>query len=241
MPILPPGVVVGEYCLALGAGSSGDKKLFKAMLISVRNSSTTPLLVKYLGDGATGKVNPLDMPAVLKSFLTVREVEAWVPPEERAAPADAPDGAGATEPDGGGGGEGRGRAGLRALPAKQEVPLLTEVGGRPHARCTAHTVHLPSVRRGLLCAVCVRQVGGLSLHLDPRRTVEGYSGTGYKGIHDDYWPTGYKKDRPYTCSYDGKYQGRFATPIQAAVQYARLDLGLPLLDFDELLGVGSSS
>ena len=39
----------------------------------------------------------------------------------------------------------------------------------------------------------LEEAGGLRLHLDPRRHMEGYDGTGYKGVFDDYWPCGYKK------------------------------------------------
>ncbi len=73
----------------------------------------------------------------------------------------------------------------------------------------------------------------LRLHLDPRRTLDGYAGTGYKGVSDDYWHTGYKKLRPYAVSYDGKYVGRFATVEQAAVYYACVDLGMPPLAVDD--------
>ena len=37
------------------------------------------------------------------------------------------------------------------------------------------------------------EAGGLRLHLDPRRDTEGYAGTGYRGVQNDYWHTGYKK------------------------------------------------
>lgn len=73
------------------------------------------------------------------------------------------------------------------------------------------------------------EAGGLRLHLDPKRNAPGYSGTGYKGVFNDYWPSGFKKYKPYTVVQDGKYHGRFATVEQAAVQYARLEMGMPPL------------
>ena len=39
------------------------------------------------------------------------------------------------------------------------------------------------------------EAGGLQLHLDPKRHYEGYSGTGYQGVFDDYWPCGFKKEK----------------------------------------------
>ena len=66
-----------------------------------------------------------------------------------------------------------------------------------------------------------RPAGGLELHLDPRRTMDGYSGTGYRGVFEDYWPSGYKRERPFTVMYDGSYVGRYATVLRAAVQFAR--------------------
>ena len=55
----------------------------------------------------------------------------------------------------------------------------------------------------------VSEVQGITLHLDPRRTAAGYTGTGYKGVFDDYWPTGFKRDRPYTVTHEGRYQVGF--------------------------------
>ena len=72
-----------------------------------------------------------------------------------------------------------------------------------------------------------KELCGMRLHLDPKRNAEGYSGTGYKGVGNDYWHTGYKKVRPYTVTFEGKYQGRFATVEEAAVWYARLEMGMP--------------
>lgn len=76
------------------------------------------------------------------------------------------------------------------------------------------------------------EAGGLRLHLDPRRNIDGYTGTGYAGVFNDYWPTGFKKFKPFVVTYEGRYAGRFATVEHAAVQYARLDEGLPPLHFD---------
>ena len=36
----------------------------------------------------------------------------------------------------------------------------------------------------------------------------------YRGVMDDYWHSGYKRERPYVCVYGGKYHGRFATAVQ---------------------------
>ena len=60
--------------------------------------------------------------------------------------------------------------------------------------------------------------------------MDGYSGTGYRGVFEDYWPSGYKRERPFTVMYDGSYVGRYATVLRAAVQFARLEKGMPLLD-----------
>ena len=58
---------------------------------------------------------------------------------------------------------------------------------------------------------------------------EGCTGTGYKGVADDGWHTGYKSVRPYLVKFDGAHAGRFETVEQAAVQYARLEMGMPPL------------
>ena len=76
------------------------------------------------------------------------------------------------------------------------------------------------------------EAGGLRLYLDDRRMMDGYAGTGYEGVSYDYWPTGYKKLKPYVVTFEGSYAGRFATVEQAAVQYARLEEGLPPMSFD---------
>ena len=59
--------------------------------------------------------------------------------------------------------------------------------------------------------------------------------------YTDYWHCGYKKERPYVVSYNGKYHGRFATMEQAAVQFARLDMGLPPLEIQKGGATGGSS
>ena len=69
-------------------------------------------------------------------------------------------------------------------------------------------------------------------------------GTGYQGVSNDYWPTGVKKLKPFVVHYNGAYAGRFATVEQAAVQYARLEEGMPPLTYDacqELDGVKQAS
>ena len=71
----------------------------------------------------------------------------------------------------------------------------------------------------------------MALHLDPRRITDGYAGTGYLGVAEDWWHCGFKKLRPFVVSFDGAYAGRFATVEQAAVQYARLEAGMPPLDW----------
>ena len=73
------------------------------------------------------------------------------------------------------------------------------------------------------------ETGGMPLHLDPRRITDGYMGTGYLGVAEDWWHCGFKKLRPFVVSFDGAYAGRFATVEQAAVQYARLEAGMPPL------------
>ena len=84
----------------------------------------------------------------------------------------------------------------------------------------------PQGRGAAAFAHQVTEANGITLHLDPRRTTPGYSGTGYKGVFDDYWPSGFKRDRPYTVQHDGKYQGRFPLVIEAALHYAKLELGI---------------
>lgn len=79
--------------------------------------------------------------------------------------------------------------------------------------------------------------GGFRLHLDPKRHTDGYTGCGYKGVADDGWQCGYKAERPYVVSYEGKYQGRYATVEQAAVAYARVDMGLSPRDARSADGV----
>ncbi|EOD34221.1 hypothetical protein EMIHUDRAFT_201887 [Emiliania huxleyi CCMP1516] len=167
----------------MGLAPGGMRRRFKAHLLQVRASKTTPLLLKYLED-SEGRTGALFVPANPRAYVGLREVEAWKAPEQVRPPPIA-----AAEPaalDGGG-----------------------EVGGA-------------------VAAADAR--GGLELHLDPRRTMDGYSGTGYRGVFEDYWPSGYKRERPFTVMYDGSYVGRYATVLRAAVQFARLEKGMPLLD-----------
>ena len=83
-PLLPDGVVVGGLCLASGT-IAGERRMFKATLLSMRRFSPH-LLVKYLGD-EMGRSGPFNMPDSPRSYLTRRDVAAWVPPEERPASA----------------------------------------------------------------------------------------------------------------------------------------------------------
>ena len=193
-PVLPPGVAVGEgFCLAYG-NNAGQRKQYKAVLLSVR-TIFPPLLVKYVGD-AYGRKDPLMMPEVRNSYVNLRDVSEWIPPEQRAA-ADVVPGAG-------------------EVPSASDDERRTKNPSR-QARFVKPELQL------------LTEAGGLRLHLDPRRTADGYTGTGYRGVHDDYWHTGFKRDRPYVVVYEGVYQGRFATVEQAAVNYARLEIGMPPL------------
>ena len=56
---------------------------------------------------------------------------------------------------------------------------------------------------------------GLRLCLDPRRHAPGYEGTGYRGVTEDFWPSGFKARKPFTMVHAGKYHGRFATKEEA--------------------------
>ena len=79
-PLLPDGVVVSGLCLASGT-IAGERRMFKATLLSVRRFRPH-LLVKYLGD-EMGQNGPFSMPDSLRSYLTRRDVTAWIPPEDR--------------------------------------------------------------------------------------------------------------------------------------------------------------
>ena len=92
------------------------------------------------------------------------------------------------------------------------------------AKAPAETVAATGVGPDVLTTT-----GGLQLYLDPRRITDGYDGTGYLGVGNDYQPTGYKKFRPFFVTFDGVHAGRFATVEQAAVCYARLESGMPRL------------
>ena len=94
-------------------------------------------------------------------------------------------------------------------------------GGRPRPARQARHVK-PTLQ-------LLSEAGGMKLHWDPRRDADGYMGTGYRGVHDDYWHTGYKKERPYVVVFEGVYQGRYATVEQADVCYARLEMWMPIL------------
>ena len=192
-PLLPPGVVLGGFCRAIGK-RAGERIPFKAVLLSTRRTSPH-LLVKYVGtsDGREAHPNSGLLPESPKAFLSCVDVSAWVepakPPPELITLFGLPSAAAERK--------------FRARPASAEpkLELLTEAGG-------------------------------LRLHLDPRRNIDGYTGTGYAGVFNDYWPTGFKKLKPFVVTHEGRYAGRFATVEHAAVQYARLDEGLPPLHFD---------
>ena len=65
----------------------------------------------------------------------------------------------------------------------------------------------------------------MALHLDPKRDRAGYEGTGYLGVYEDSWPSGWKHHKPFGVKYEGKGCGRFPTVLLAAAHYARLVAG----------------
>ncbi|EOD41314.1 hypothetical protein EMIHUDRAFT_462076 [Emiliania huxleyi CCMP1516] len=214
LPLLPHGVAVGGFVSAMGLAPGGMRRRFKAHLLQVRASKTTPLLLKYLED-SEGRTGALFVPANPRAYVGLREVEAWKAPEQvrpppiAAAEPAAVDGGSAAAPsaaaasdaaEGGGGSTGGERSAgpsrLRTRVVPPAAQLIGSVGG-------------------------LEEHCGLELHLDPRRTMDGYSGTGYRGVFEDYWPSGYKRERPFTVMYDGSYVGRYATVLRAAVQFAR--------------------
>jgi len=212
------GLAVGDACVAWGL-NAGQRKQFKAVIVSTRKQFP-PLLVRYVGD-AQGNKNPLLMPEVPTAHCRISEISQWREPVAGAAAgagaasggggADG-SGAGGASGEGGGGGGGGGEGGGVAAPA---LPAALERG----RRTTRPKKSAPELE-------LVTEAHGIKLHLDPRRHQIDYSGTGYKGVFDDYWPSGYKRDKPYTCTHDGKYQGRFALVIEAALHYAKLELGM---------------
>ena len=209
--LMPDGVVVGGDCLAMGC-VAGERRPLRGKLVSVRKISPH-LLVKFVSD-MHGSKSRLLLPEVLKAFLHRKEVRPWVSPDEPPA-----GGAGVAEANAAYGGD--------SAAASSSAAVVTDGGAslckweHRHARTLRARPEKPNL------APLMSELGGLRLHLDPRRTNDNYAGTGYKGVFDDYWPTGYKKERPYTVVDDGKYHGRFATVLQAAVHFARLEAGLP--------------
>ena len=207
------GLAIGDFCVAWGL-NAGQRKQFKAVIVSTRKQFP-PLLVRYVGD-AQGNKNPLLMPEVPTAHCRISEISQWrdpPPPGAGAAAGGAADGGGSGAGGAaGGGGGGSGAADGVAAPA---LPAALERG----RRTTRPKKSQPELE-------LVTEAHGIKLHLDPRRHQIDYSGTGYKGVFDDYWPSGYKRDKPYTCTHDGKYQGRFALVIEAALHYAKLELGM---------------
>jgi len=185
-------------CLAWGL-NAGIRRRFKATILSTR-TTFPPLLVRYVGD-ERGRKNPLLMPDVPTAHLRTSEVMPWREPTPVSV----------VEADRGCEGE-EGEADT-ALPPS-EAPTAQRKSLRP------------SKQKPTFLDQLVTEAHGIALHLDPRRTSPGYAGTGYKGVFDDYWPSGFKRDKPYTVQHDGKYQGRFALVIEAALHYAQLELGI---------------
>ena len=78
-PLVPRGVVVGGFCLAMGK-RAGEKVQFKAVLVSVRKASPH-LLVKYVGtrdgkEAAANKEAALLLPESPRAYLSCSEVRA---------------------------------------------------------------------------------------------------------------------------------------------------------------------
>ena len=207
-PLLPEGVAVREgFVLAWGT-NAGQRRQYKAVLMAVR-PIFPPLLVKYVGD-ENGSRNPLLLPEVRNSYVNLGDVSRWIPPEEREpSPAAA-----AIDPAAEGGGS--------SASGDAEAKASVDEGGPRRASSRSTRFVKPELQ-------LLTEAGGVQLHLDPRRLADGYEGTGYRGVHDDYWHTGFKRDRPFVVVHDGAYQGRFATVEQAAVNYARLEMGMPPL------------
>jgi hypothetical protein len=216
-PIVPVGMSIGGFCRAQGP-SQGTFRWFKAVLLQVRKVSPH-LLVKYVAGDDGKKCDRLLLPSVPKSFLRCIDVEAWVEPGERpaAGTSSLP-----LSPSAGGADNGATSSSSPSAAAAADNRARSDRQGES-SRSSRRVVRARP-RETLLT-----DAGGLKLHLDPHRKVDGYAGTGYRGVTEDSWPTGYKKERPFAVSFDGRYQGRYATVEQAAVAYARLELGMPPL------------
>ena len=135
----------------------------------------------------------------MNSFVLPNELEPWVPPEERPPPPEAD------------------------ADAADGADAEARIGGRKRGRegMRGKKSSLPQ---------WIEEAGGLKLWLDPRRTTDGYTGTGYRGVYDDYnCNSANKKAKPFVVVHEGKGCGRFATVEQAAVQYARIEIGMPPL------------
>ena len=78
------------------------------------------------------------------------------------------------------------------------------------AEAEAASPSRPSLRKRKAPSVSVvEEMAGLRLCLDPRRHAPGYEGTGYRGVTEDFWPSGFKARKPFTMVHAGKYHGRF--------------------------------
>ena len=103
----------------------------------------------------------------------------------------------------------------------------TEAEAYPVAEAEAASPSRPSLRKRKAPSVSVvEEMDGLRLCLDPRRHAPGYEGTGYRGVTEDFWPSGFKARKPFTMVHAGKYHGRFATKEEAALHCERLESGL---------------
>ena len=285
LPKLPPGVTVGNFCLAIGS-QGGERRKYKALLLGVREQFP-PCYIKYLGLEDGSKMDLL-LPARIKAYVNLHEVMPWVEPDPNAPPLSGAAAAASTTNGAGAGAsstdaEGKGAEGGGEEDDEEEPPV-------PELASKTRKMRTRPEKFKFDDATLLQEAGGLRLHWDPKRHekaaatmkdgAEEYKGTGYKGVADDYWPTGYKKvraactgafllppppppqplplhpappppftppplpplltlpslpslekERPYVCTFEGKYYGRFPTAVQAAVQYARLDVGLPPLEY----------
>mmetsp|Transcript_16522 Transcript_16522/g.50113 ORF Transcript_16522/g.50113 Transcript_16522/m.50113 type:complete len:102 (+) Transcript_16522:291-596(+) len=87
--MLPEGVSVGDACLAETV-QAGERKRLKGVLLSARKTSPH-LLVKFVGTERGEPFTSLSAPGLKSSYLTRREVAAWVaPPEGRGGAAAGP-------------------------------------------------------------------------------------------------------------------------------------------------------
>ena len=198
LPKLPPGVTVGNFCLAIGS-QGGERRKYKALLLGVREQFP-PCYIKYLGLEDGSKMDLL-LPARIKAYVNLHEVMPWVEPDPNAPPLSGAAAATSTTNGAGAGAsstdaEGKGAEGGGEEDDEEEPPV-------PELASKTRKMRTRPEKFKFDDATLLQEAGGLRLHWDPKRHekaaatmkdgAEEYKGTGYKGVADDYWPTGYKK------------------------------------------------